>query len=124
MRILVMGHLGAGKTTLINRMLREVFNMADTKSTNGIVTTRKGGIRVRDGKWIHQWMENGMLVLILSEQVFEYYIIILTCCFEPGMNYISDEFVYKNHDIDITKVNVGINTNVVLSNKTNMKALE
>jgi len=83
MRILVMGHLGAGKTTLINRMLREVFNMDDTKSTNGIVTIRKGGIRVRDGKWIYQWMGKGMLVFMLSEQVVEYYILTRTCCLEP-----------------------------------------
>jgi len=61
-----MGHLKAGKTTLINRILNVKFNMRKTESTNGIVIIKKGGIRLRDGKWINKSYDSGMIFVLFD----------------------------------------------------------
>jgi len=60
--IIVMGHLGAGKTTLINRIRRIIFNMDDTKSTDCIEVIKTGGIRLNDGLWIEDIKETGISI--------------------------------------------------------------
>jgi len=59
MRIITIGHFGAGKTTLIKRILYDIFDMANTTSTDGIVITRKGAIRIKDGTWLHSVTSKG-----------------------------------------------------------------
>jgi len=58
-RIVVIGHLAAGKTALIERILGHRIDIDKRESTNGIVIIRKGGIRVNDGKWLQDWKPGG-----------------------------------------------------------------
>jgi len=58
LRIIVIGHLAAGKTSLIDRILGHIIDIRNRESTNGIVI-RKGGIRVKDGKWLQDWEPRG-----------------------------------------------------------------
>jgi predicted GTPase len=60
-RVMVVGHHGAGKSSLTKRLLREKVD--DVKSTDGVeIYTRKGRFQLSDHKWIKYDGQQGKLI--------------------------------------------------------------